>query len=325
MMFSSICQFSPIELLQEVKRSYFSGRTAQAFLKDQEMMGEFSPLRKILRAVIFTVWIFVGLFAVWFKWLKAAFIRDPKTIYRSGKLGSAKRLAWTNEMQAIDVNDCNEIGVRYSATINDVLVSCLCGAMGKYMDKHQSHVDYNTRVRLATLVNVRNPALLLQENKKALEVLLKPTNCIGFITSTVPIHGINNPIIRLEEVKNVLGKEKRSAERYVSHYAQYLGVMLPRAALKWLYDYLVDGITFVVSNVRGPPLVVFNGLRVKRVLGFVPCTAGLEFVALIISYDGKLNLCLNVNANTIENPTEIIKDFVEEYQELKRQCDLRKS
>jgi diacylglycerol O-acyltransferase len=155
----------------------------------------------------------------------------------------SKKLLWTTAAQEIPLDECKKIGRVYNATVNDVMVSCLCGAMGIYMDRYQKHVQDVINVQAALLVNMRDPSVLLQSDKAALEAILQPSNCLGFLTTTVPLHGVRDPVERLEIIRRNILKEKLSPERYISQYSQYMLLIVPSCVVKYLYEYLIKGVT----------------------------------------------------------------------------------
>eukprot|EP01027_Heterolobosea_sp_BB2_P018311 GEZU01025816.1.p1 GENE.GEZU01025816.1~~GEZU01025816.1.p1 ORF type:complete len:116 (+),score=37.67 GEZU01025816.1:468-815(+) len=105
----------------------------------------------------------------------------------------------------------------------------------------------------------------------------------------------------------------------VSYNCIKLTRVLPTSLLKFAAKFLSDGVTIIATNIRGAPIpLTLHGYKVIQIIGFAPPPNTCELAASIMSYNGKLALSLNTNANSIEDPEVLVEDFVQEYQYLKR-------
>jgi diacylglycerol O-acyltransferase len=311
-----------------------------------------SLLKTVMSKMLMFIWFMTGLLSVTLKWVMAALIHDPKTVFKTGTLVAEKKLAWTHPNDMIDVEECKKVGRKYGATVNDVMISCFAGAMQRYMERElqSKSIEVETKkqstwrnmflvrvilsiinrivaftmgdhdgivhIRAAMPINLRNPLhsiQLLKEHKIA-----QCSNNFGFITPMLPITGFKDPLERLLVVRDELKKGKSSVERIVSGMASLSLAICPRWIVRLIFQFLTTGITMAITNVRGYPAELrMHDTSLSRMLGFVPGPSSCEITALIISYNNKLNLCLNCNASTIPKPQLLVSDFVEEYKLLR--------
>ena len=103
----------------------------------------------------------------------------------SGEPGTAKRMTWS---QPRPIEEVKQVSRATGATVNDVLVTALSGALARYLDTRGQQVDHLTTM---VPVNTRPPDQPLPRelgNKFALVLLHLPT-------------GRLDPMVRLQEVR----------------------------------------------------------------------------------------------------------------------------
>ena len=98
---------------------------------------------------------------------------------------STKRVAWA---EPLPLDDVKTVGRALGASVNDVLLSCVAGALRDYLVEHGDAVDALT-VRALVPVNLR-----------PMEKAYKLGNQFGLVFLDLPI-GIENPIERLYAVR----------------------------------------------------------------------------------------------------------------------------
>ncbi|KAL0479159.1 hypothetical protein AKO1_008015 [Acrasis kona] len=163
---------------------------------------------------------------------------------------------------------------------------------------------------------MRNPIECYRKLKQ--KEIIPCDNQFGFITPKVPIAGIKDPIQRLLIIRDELNKGKRGVESMVSSFVGWTLAIFPKWFVRRAFQFLTTGITLTITNVKGfPGQLRMHGMDLVRMLGFVPGPCNCEITALIISYNNCLNLCLNCNASTIDNPRLLIKDVMQEYKDLR--------
>ena len=121
---------------------------------------------------------------------------DSKTRLK-GKPGRTKRVAWC---QPIPLNEVKAVGKALNASINDVLLSCVAGAIGEYL---KSKGDDPTGQEIRAMVPV---------NLRPMEQAYKLGNRFGLAPLVLPI-GVDNPIERVYEVRRRMSHLKGSRTR----------------------------------------------------------------------------------------------------------------
>ena len=124
---------------------------------------------------------------------------DSTTSFK-GKPSAVKRVAWSEPMPLTDVKAvCKVLGV----SVNDILLSCCAGAMGAYL-RSRGEATEGVEVRGMVPVNLRPSG---QEHKLG--------NQFGLVLLTLPV-GIENPFVRLYEVKRRMDELKSSYQAMIS-------------------------------------------------------------------------------------------------------------
>jgi len=78
---------------------------------------------------------------------------DPKTVLK-GPLGVTKRAAWS---EMVPLKNIKAAGARHGATINDVLITAVAGALREYLEERGEPVD-ELEIRAALAAVARAPA-----------------------------------------------------------------------------------------------------------------------------------------------------------------------
>jgi diacylglycerol O-acyltransferase len=233
---------------------------------------------------------------------------EPETPFR-GPLGRAKRVAWS---APVPLEDVKFIGRGLGATVNDVLVTAMTGALRRYMQqRHEAEgvqgaedsasADFHAVIP----VNLRPPGG---------EPELK--NEFGSVFLPLPV-GIADPIERLYEVKRRMDDLKGSLEApATSAMLNVLGVTHPRiqeVAIK----VLETRATAVMSNVIGPKERIYlAGARLGALICFVPQSGHVGLGVTMLSYAGQVRLGTLTDERLVPDPETIIAGFHAEFEEL---------
>ena len=122
---------------------------------------------------------------------------DSKTRLK-GKPGGKKKVAWC---QPIPLEDVKAVGKALNCSINDVLLSCVAGALGEYLKSHGDDVT-GQEIRAMVPVNLRP---LDPDGRQA----QKLGNRFGLAPLVLPI-GLENPVERVYEVRKRMSALKGS-------------------------------------------------------------------------------------------------------------------
>jgi diacylglycerol O-acyltransferase len=221
---------------------------------------------------------------------------QPKTRLR-GALGPAKRAAWS---APVPVDEVKAIGRAYGgATINDVLMAAVAGALRTYLVTHGESLGRDLRTVIP--VNLREG-----DELKALG------NHFGLVFLELPV-GEADGRERLRLVKARMDRLKRSPEAFVLWRLMQLTGVSP----KWVEDLVVRLLgaktTGVLTNVPGPREPRYlAGERIRTIMFWVPQTGRVGLGVSIFSYAGEVRLGLSVDAGLIPDPETVLDAFPRE-------------
>ncbi len=222
---------------------------------------------------------------------------DSQTRFK-GKPQGAKRVAWGEPLRLPEVK---AVSRALGASINDMLLSCVAGAMRRYLVDHGDQTE-GVECRALVPINLRQPG----------EVELG--NRFGIIAVKLPV-GIEHPLERLMTVRERMLELKASYEPRVT-----LGLFGalgygPKVAQDQLFDLLLSRATAVMTNVPGPvePLSV-AGSVLRQSLFWVPQSGDIGMGVSILSYAGKVQFGLVTDAALTPDPEAIVSRFAEEFE-----------
>ncbi len=218
---------------------------------------------------------------------------DHPSILR-GKLGRAKCVTW---MEPIPLAAVKALGKQHGATINDMLLTMLAGALRRYLAERGEPVD-TFEIHAVVPVGMR-------PLKKSADL----GNVIGAVNLGLPIH-IADPLERLQLLKSRMDKLKRSPEAWISYRAsKFIGLMPRKRAAAFITNARKKN-SLLVSNVPGPRAELsLLGKPIKQILFFGPMTGRLAISVSILSYNGGVTVGAFSDAKVIDAPEEILAGF----------------
>ncbi len=226
--------------------------------------------------------------------------RDPDTVLK-GDLHVANRVAWTDP---IPLEDVKALAHAHRATVNDVLVAALSGALRSYLVARQSMVE---EIHAMVPFNLRP----LDE-----PLPRELGNRFGLVSLPLPV-GVLEPAGRLEQVKRRMAEIKRSPEAPVAY--ALLGAMgaTPVQVETALVDLFTSQGSLVVTNVPGPrETMTLAGNPVRGVLVWAPTSGGVGLSVAILSYAGEVVVGLVSDAGLVPDPERIADAFAAEVETL---------
>ena len=226
--------------------------------------------------------------------------RDVDTVLK-GELGVARRVTWSSPLR---LDELKTIGGAFNATVNDVVLTAVAGALRSYLERRESLVD---ELRAIVPVNLRP----LDE-----PLPRKLGNRFGLVLLPLPV-GIAARGERLAEVKRRMDAIKHSPEGTFSYgFLSAIG-LTPRQLQNLIIGHYASRGTAVMTNVAGPPeRIHFAGAPVRGIAVWAPCSGEVGISVSIFSYAGEVRLGLAVDAGLVPEPREIIDAFDAECQEL---------
>ena len=226
--------------------------------------------------------------------------QDSPTRFK-GSPGVAKRVAWA---EPLPLDEVKAVGKALDASVNDVLLSCVAGALREYMvDKG----DATDGVMIRALVPV---------NLRPLEKAYKLGNQFGVVFLELPI-GIENPVERLYAVRANMRALKGSFQPVLT-----LGLLAaagagPKVLQEQLITVLARNASAVMTNVPGPQAPLYlAGARIERFMFWVPQSGNIGMGVSILSYDGHVQFGLITDRGFCPDPERIIARFAPEFEKL---------
>ena len=222
---------------------------------------------------------------------------DPDTIFK-GDLGTAKRCAWSKILPLDEVKAYSKAA---GATINDVLLSGVAGALRRYLLSRGEELEHDLDIRAIVPVNLRP--------EDAMEQL---GNRFGLVFLALPV-GIEDRMERLRELKTRMDAIKNSTEAVVT-YAVLNAIGTASASVESLaVRFFGSKATAVMTNVPGPRQELYlAGKAMRSMMFWVPQSAHLGLGVSVLSYAGQVRLGVATDVGLVPDPSAIIDAFQDE-------------
>ena len=225
---------------------------------------------------------------------------DSKTRLK-GKPGGAKKVAWCDP---IPLDEVKAVGKALNCSINDVLLSCVAGALGEYL---KSHGDVVTGQEIRAMVPV---------NLRPLDQAYKLGNRFGLVPLVLPI-GVENPIERVYEVRRRMSELKGSYQPLLAFSLLAVAGLLIKPAQDMLLSLFAKKTTAVMTNVPGPrDKLKFCGSTLEQSMFWVPQSGDVGLGVSILSYGGGVQFGVITDSALCPEPQRIIDEFVPEFAKL---------
>jgi diacylglycerol O-acyltransferase / wax synthase len=225
---------------------------------------------------------------------------DPATVLK-GPLGVSKRAAWS---EVISLDRIKAAGARRRATVNDILITAVAGALRDYLEERGEPVD-DLEIRAAVPVNLR-----------PIERGLELGNSFGLVFVPLPI-SIADPGRRLAELKVRMDNIKASSEAIVSFGVLTAIGLVPRQLHPPAVEFFGSKASVVMTNVPGPrePLYL-AGRQIGACMFWVPMSGHLGLGVSILSYAGGVMVGVAADAGMVPDPGRIVAAFGRELKGL---------
>jgi len=223
---------------------------------------------------------------------------DPDTVFR-GRLGTAKRAAWSEILPLQAVRSHSK---RVGATINDVLLTGVCGALRRYV-QIRGGLTAGLNIRAVVPVNLRP-----EDEEGTLG------NRFGLVYLSLPV-GIADVGERLAELKRRMDEIKGSTEAVVAYaILGALGMATPEVE-SMAVSLLGNKATAVMTNVPGPRGTIYlAGSPLTSMMFWVPQSGRLGLGVSILSYAGQVRLGVATDCGLVPDPGTIVDAFQDEME-----------
>ncbi len=230
-----------------------------------------------------------------------AMVEDTRTSLKGKPLGN-KCVAWS---EPLPLGEIKVVGKVLGASINDVLMSSVAGAIGAYLRSKGEAVAEDAGLRAMVPVNLRKSS---REEKLG--------NAFGLVPLILPI-GMEDPLARLHEVHKRMDELKGGYQALVA--MAVLGVLgaTPRQMQNEIQNYFAKKATAVMSNVPGPQAPLYlAGSQLDQIMFWVPQSGDIGVGVSILSYNGGVQFGIVTDDAVAEDPKSIIERFEPEFEKL---------
>lgn len=218
-----------------------------------------------------------------------------------GDPGVSRRVAWT---RPLSLKTIKTIAHRHDATVNDVLLAAVSGALRHYLEDRggpvheiQAMVPFNLRPLDAPLPRELG-------------------NKFGLVFLPLPV-GVSGSYWRLMEVHKRMREIKQSRDGAVSYELLSLTGLAPEPVERRIVDLFSAKGTAVMTNVPGPKEPVYlAGTPIRSVLVWAPTSGHIGMSVSIFSYRGEVTVGLMVDAALVPDPHEIVTRLEQEVRAL---------
>jgi diacylglycerol O-acyltransferase len=230
-----------------------------------------------------------------------ALMPDDSRTRLKGKPGTAKRVAWC---EPIPLEEVKAVGKALNCSINDVLLSCVAGAIGEYLRCLGDDVA-GQEIRAMIPVNLR-----------PLDQAYKLGNRFGLVPLVLPI-GMENPIERVYEVRRRMNALKGSTQPLLAFGLLAVAGLLIKPAQEAMLSLFGKKTTAVMTNVPGPrEKLKFLGSTLEQSMFWVPQSGDIGLGVSILSYGGGVQFGVITDTTLCPDPQKIIDEFEPEFAKL---------
>ena len=218
-----------------------------------------------------------------------------------GDPGVSRRVAWS---EPLSLPAIKHTAHAHGATVNDVLLAAVSGALRHYLKDQGSPVG---EIQAMVPVNLRP---LDQPVPRELG------NRFGLVFLPLPV-GTSGSYRRLVEVHSRMQECKDGRDGPVSYGLLSLSGLTPEPVERRIIDLFTAKSTAVITNVPGPEQPVYlAGVPVRTVLVWAPTSGHLGMSVSIYSYRGEVTVGLMVDAALVPDPDLIVVALARELEAL---------
>ena len=215
--------------------------------------------------------------------------------------GGRRAVAWTSNLSFAAVR---KLAHAQGVTINDVFLTALAGAFGRYLRKVEGSVPEGQNLRVSVPVNLRAPD----------DATLG--NTFGLVLLDLPV-GLEGWHARLDVIADRMASLKQSSEARAVLVALAAAGHLPPVAERQLVGLVGNKAAAVVSNLPGPRRALgFGSARLANMVFWPPQTAGIGIGVSFLSYAGHVTVGISADRAHIAHPQDVIDAFCAELESM---------
>jgi WS/DGAT/MGAT family acyltransferase len=212
-----------------------------------------------------------------------------------------KRVAWT---RPISLDVVKAVKNRFGATVNDVLMAVVSGAIARHLE-----VAGGARIphiRVSMPVNMRGPDEPLHMENRFAAVPLT----LSALSRHLPE--------RLAAVKRQMDALKQGLDPLVIYgVVKVFLTTMPVGMSRRLIDFFANKCTCVITNVPGPQVALaFGGRALRSLMFWVPQRADIAIGVSILSFAGNVQVGVIADVGLLDDPERLVTAIEAEFDEL---------
>lgn len=221
------------------------------------------------------------------------------------------------------VEDAKQVtkSIKKGAKLNDLFVACLTAAIERQyecMSRGKCHTDNKrkgpTAVNLIVTSHLRGGIIMPDESIG---------NKIGAFAVTTPFKfKSGSSINRLRTISKALQLMKRTPAPQISYLiTRFISNFLPKCVAQYALVKANCHSVATISNVHGfNNIIHWAGNPVEMVCAFLPLPTGIPIGIVITSYNGRIIMSVDANANVVPDADSFLQWMVEEYETIKSEA-----
>ena len=218
-------------------------------------------------------------------------VRDPLAVPGSGL---SRRL----DVAEVSLERLRELKAPLGASINDVVLAALAGALHAYHRERRVHTD-----ELVCMV----PMNLRGEGERA-----ALGNRVGMFSIALPV-GEARIERRLARIVAQTSAAKRDRRGAAAPLAVEVLTLLPGAVMRWLARRALGRVNVACTNVPGVESYRYlAGARIESIHPFASVVEGTPLVMALVSYAGRMQIGIDTDPEAIPDPHRIALLFEHE-------------
>ncbi len=230
-----------------------------------------------------------------------ALMADDSPTRLKGRPVGRKHVAWA---EPVPLDQVKAVGKALGATVNDVLLACVAGAIGEHL---RACGDDPAGLQIRAMVPV---------NLRPLTEAYKLGNRFGLAPLLLPI-GIENPVERVVQVRARMAELKGSYQPLLAFGVLAVAGTLNPAAQEALLGLFAKKATAVMTNVPGPAHALkFCGSTLRQSIFWVPQTGNVAVGVSIFSYAGGVQFALIADEALCDDPQDLVDRFAPQLEAL---------
>jgi WS/DGAT/MGAT family acyltransferase len=230
-----------------------------------------------------------------------ALMPDDSPTRLKGKPIGQKVIAWG---EPIPLDAVKAIGKALGASVNDVLLACVAGAIGHYL-RDQGDTTDGQEIRAMVPVNLR-----------PLDKAWQLGNQFGLAPLVLPI-GVEHPVERVYAVRARMNDLKDSYQPLLAFAVLAIAGLTIKPVQDAILGLFSKKATAVMTNVPGPatPLKLC-GSTMRQTMFWVPASGDIGVGVSVLSYAGGVQFGLITDKGLCPKPQQIIDRFEPEFEKL---------